>query len=244
MKPEEFAEELRQVLGERLRSVVLYGSAAAGDYLGKGSDYNLLVVVKRLGLEELKLLARLVHDWKKAGNPPPMLFTWDRLLQSCDVFPIEILDIKEAHRILAGEDIVQKLPVALENLRHQLEYETKARLIQLRQGFLESEGKKRLLLRLLVSSVSSILVLARGTLRLLGETPPAMKMPALHRLSERTGIPAEPFETVFHLKQGSLKPRSVDLEQLFGSYLAAVEHLADFVDAFVHQAETEKGPSD
>ncbi|HRR56539.1 MAG TPA: hypothetical protein P5057_06200, partial [Acidobacteriota bacterium] len=157
---------------------------------------------------------------------------------------IEILDIKEAHRILAGEDIVQKLPVALENLRHQLEYETKARLIQLRQGFLESEGKKRLLLRLLVSSVSSILVLARGTLRLLGETPPAMKMPALHRLSERTGIPAEPFETVFHLKQGSLKPRSVDLEQLFGSYLAAVEHLADFVDAFVHQAETEKGPSD
>lgn len=233
MRPEEFAEKLREVLGERIRSIVLYGSAAAGDYLEKGSDFNVLVVLNRLGLAELRQLVPVCRKWRREGNPPPLLFTEARLVRSCDVFPIEILDIKEAHRVLWGEDIVENLPVARENLRHQLEYELKARLIQLRQGYLDAEGKSKPLIQLLVRSLSSILVLARAALRLAGEEVPREKMEALRRLAGHVEFSTRPFETVFRLKGGSLKPGEVDAETLFEEYLRSVEQLADGIDRWL-----------
>ncbi|GAB4250915.1 MAG: hypothetical protein Kow00109_26720 [Acidobacteriota bacterium] len=238
MTPEEFAKKLREDLGDRVRSIVLYGSAAAGDYLEKGSDFNILVVLDRLGLDELRRLVPACRKWRREGNPPPLLFTAERLARSCDVFPIEILDIQEAHRVLWGEDVVANLPVARENLRHQLEYELKARLIQLRQGYLDVEGKAKPLVQLLVRSLSSILVLARAALRLTGGEAPRDKMEALRRLAAHVDFATRPFETVFRLKEGSLKPREVDAENLFAEYLHSVEQLADGIDRWL---ETEIG---
>jgi predicted nucleotidyltransferase len=44
--PEQFVAEARQALGERLKCVVLFGSAAAGDFLEGISQYDLLVVAR------------------------------------------------------------------------------------------------------------------------------------------------------------------------------------------------------
>ena len=75
MTPENFVERIRQALPAGVRSVLLYGSAAAGDHLGQHSDYNVLVVLDRLGLAELQALAGPTQAWVKDGNHPPLLFT-------------------------------------------------------------------------------------------------------------------------------------------------------------------------
>ena len=113
MTPESFTKELEGILGDSLLSVALYGSAAAGERSEKYSDYNLLVVCARLGFEELSSIRPLSARWAKLGNPPPLLFTWDRLKNSSDVFPIELLDIKEKHLMLHGEDVLKHLPIIL-----------------------------------------------------------------------------------------------------------------------------------
>ena len=43
----EFVERIRGAAGTNLLAVILYGSAAAGDYVAEHSDLNLLCVLRR-----------------------------------------------------------------------------------------------------------------------------------------------------------------------------------------------------
>ena len=45
---EQLVEKLRKAYGDRLVSLVLYGSAAAGDRQQNFSDYNVLCVLTRI----------------------------------------------------------------------------------------------------------------------------------------------------------------------------------------------------
>jgi predicted nucleotidyltransferase len=97
MTPEKLTEELKQACPKGLKSIILYGSAAAGDRIEKKSDYNVLVVTDNLDIRTLNSIAKTASAWSKAGNPAPLLFTEDRLARATDVFPIELLDICECH---------------------------------------------------------------------------------------------------------------------------------------------------
>lgn len=231
--PEDLSRELQALCGKNLRSVVLYGSAAAGDHAGKRSDYNVLIVLDRLGTEELKTLSGLSFKWAKAGNPPPLLFTWNRLRQSGDVFPIELADIQETRRVLFGEDPLDGVPVNLKNIRQELEHELKGKLIGLRERFLLTRGKPREVEELLVSSLSTFLVLFRAALRLHMEHPPVVKLEALRALRERIEFDDEAFRLIQEMKEGR-KPAGGDPLALFDRYLKAVEAVTDAVDSWVH----------
>ena len=117
MTPEQLAEDIKGTPGLNIRSVILYGSAAAGDHAGRRSDFNILVVLETLGITELDAISRIAAQWAAKGNPPPLLFTTDQLSRSADVFPIELLDMKECHRILAGEDAFRRNLAAQTSLR-------------------------------------------------------------------------------------------------------------------------------
>jgi hypothetical protein len=47
-------EDLRATHGTNLASVVLYGSAAAGDHIELRSDYNILIALNRITPEDLR----------------------------------------------------------------------------------------------------------------------------------------------------------------------------------------------
>jgi len=233
MTPEKLVEELKGACDEKLRSVVLYGSAAPGDYVGKNSDYNILVVTSDLDQETLAAFAGPARAWSKAGNPEPLLFTEDRLRQATDVFPIELLDIKECHKILAGEDLVSGLDIDTANLRLEIEHELRGKLIQLRQRYLAVAGKRRATAKLMVDSVGTFLVLFRAALRLFEESVPAQKMEALQKLDGHIDCDLDVFRKVNELKAGTLNAGGLDIDQLFGQYLSAIESVIDEVDRYL-----------
>jgi len=233
MTPEVLTEKLKAACGSHLKSVVLFGSAAAGDHTDKQSDYNVLVVLDRLGVEELKALAPATRAWVKRGNPAPLLFTQESLARSTDTFPLEIADIKESHRVLFGEDVPSTLPVNMATLRHELEHEFKGKLMQLRSRYLLSSGKPRQLTQLMIRSLSTFLVLFRGALRLYQAEVPAKKLDALAVLAKYIPIRTQAFETVAQLKSGN-RLRSVVPEKLFAEYLQAIESVVNAVDVFLH----------
>jgi predicted nucleotidyltransferase len=238
MKPEQFVNKLKTALGDRLQSVVLYGSAAAGDHVAKQSDYNLLVVTSALGLDELKAIASVTGAWTRAGNPPPLLFTRDRLEKSVDTFPIELLDIKQTHQILAGDDVISGIDVNDENLRLELEHELKGKLIQLREGYLRTGGKARRVADLMSGSISTFLVLFRGALRLYSEDEvPARKLDAMAALSEHIDMDILVFRRIESLRQGDIKVKDIDVDALFDQYVKEVERVVDAVDDFIHNKD-------
>ncbi len=235
MKPDNLVKKLQAALGTGIRSVILYGSAAAGDHVGKRSDYNILVVTDRLGTRELTVLSKAALEWRKAGNPLPLFFTLDRLRRSADVFPIELMDIAESHRILYGEDVLEQIEIHPENLRLILEHQLKSSLIQLREGLLLTEGKPKKITNLMIDSLSTILVLFRASLRLYENEVPAIKLDALKSLAQHIPFDDSVFVTIEGLKEGRTNAKSLDAISLFDRYLANVEIVVDAVDAHVHE---------
>ncbi len=231
MTPEAFTDKLKEALGDELVSVVLYGSAAAGERSEKYSDFNVLVVCTRLGLDELDLIAPLAQEWARHGNPPPLLFTWERLKQSSDVFPIELLDIKEGHEMLYGEDVVRELPISQANLRFQLEHELKGKLIQLRESYLLTASKPDEIVDLMIHSLSTFQVLLRATLRFYEINVPRKKRDAVISLAKHVNFDVGIFDEVNDLKDGVLAIEDIDVMAFFDRYLRAAENAADLINS-------------
>jgi len=237
MTPEKLVEELKQACPKGLKSVILYGSSAAGDRIEKKSDYNVLVVTEDLGIGTLDAMSKAASAWAKAGNPAPMLFTEERLVQAADVFPIELLDIRECHKVLHGEDLVAGLEIDTKNLRLEIEHELRGQLIHLRQSYLLTQGKSKAVADLMTQSLSTFLVLFRAALRLFEEQVPQKKFEALEKLATYLEFDVSIFETVQSLKDGTKKTKDVALGELFSTYLKTVERVIDAVDAYIHKGE-------
>lgn len=230
MKPEELASHLKDVPDLGLRAVILYGSAAAGDRAERGSDYNILIVLEAVGRRELDLLAPVVRPWLRAGNPPPLLFTKGGLRSSADVFPIELLDMKDCRRVLHGDDALADIEVDRRNLRHELEHELKGKLIHLRREYLASGGRPAAVASLLGQSLSTFLVLFRAALRLSADRAPAAKMDAARELAAGMGFDLEPFERIRRLKEGAERIPDAEVGPLFDRYLSAIEKASAAID--------------
>lgn len=230
MKPESISKRLQELLGANLQSIFLYGSAAAGDFQANGSDYNMLVVTQPITLTILQALASPAQAWIKEGNPPPLFLTEQDLKSSADVFPLELLDMQENHQVLYGRDVLKEMTVSLVNVRHQLEYELKSKLIRLREQYLIQCGNSKEVVQLMVGSISPVLVLFRGALRLFNEPVPSSKMEALRLLSARLYFPADAFETIQQLKTGAISAKSIQPDELFGLYLTRIETVVNYID--------------
>ena len=114
---------LKNAAGSNLLSVILYGSAATEEFHEGHSDLNILCIMRSLGRDDLSKLHAASAWWAKKGHPAPLFFTLDELHHSADVFAIELLDIKAAHRILHGEDVMATLHVPMDLHRLHVERE-------------------------------------------------------------------------------------------------------------------------
>src|SRR5580692_7951738 len=102
----ELVDRLKSTYGQRLVSVILYGSAASGDSDAAFSDVNVLCVLDKVDAEALaqsEPIFRWLHDQKAAA---PLLMDQRDVAMSTDCFPIEFQDMKECRRVLHGKDVV------------------------------------------------------------------------------------------------------------------------------------------
>ncbi len=221
--------KLNAAFGDRLLSVMLYGSAASGDHHGKFSDINILCVMNRVGPIELAAVEPAFHWWRSLGNPAPLLMTLDEVKSSTDSFPIEFHDIMDRRKTLYGVDAIAGLRVPTTNYRAQIERELRSGLFRLRRKAGPLLAARKGLLELMLDSVSTFCLLGRHGLIVAGfEVGHAKRETA--DLLRGFGVDANAFHTLLDIREGKTKPTSVDALTLFGSYLTAIETLIRFVD--------------
>jgi hypothetical protein len=228
---EEFVGRLRAAAGENLKSVILYGSAAAGDYVPKYSDVNLLCVLEETSFASIAALTPAVEWWSKQKHRPPMLLTADELRRGADVFSIEFLDMQQNHRLLWGEDLLKDLEIPMKLHRGQVEYELREKTILLRQRLLLVAGNAEAKWELLLRSVSAFGTLARHALIATGDKRTATRREAVQRLAAKAGFDPHPFFQLLDLREDRLERKRIVLDELFARYLLAVERLTAVVDA-------------
>ena len=108
---EQLTTRVTKTFGDRLVSVILYGSAASPDYSGTYSDLNILCVLTQVTTAELRDSEPIFQWWRKQGNPSPLLLSQDEVRHSTDCFAIEFHDMRERRKLLAGTDIIESLVV-------------------------------------------------------------------------------------------------------------------------------------
>ncbi len=227
----QLVERLKKVYGDRLKSVILYGSAAVGDYNGRFSDLNVLCVLNQVTPRELADSTPIVRWWHERGNPAPLLLSEEEVRNSTDCFAIEFQDIRERHRVLHGEDVARDLAIDTSFYRAQVEHELRAKLLRLRQKAAGALDDPNVLRTLLADSVSTFCVLFRHALRLAGAGAGFEKREVIGQASGRFGIDAGPFVKLLDLREGKIKPREVDPAALLAEYMKQIQVVIDAVDA-------------
>ncbi|MCD4813699.1 hypothetical protein K8S19_08420 [bacterium] len=221
---------LLEILGENVIAVLVYGSAAVGDYLDKSSDINLLVVLKKIDLSVLDAVRRFVKKMGTAKMTAPLLMTPEHIQTSTDVFPIEFYEIKEKHRMIFGEDIFTGLAIDPKNLRHECEHELKGRIMRIRQRFLEIKDSVPALKQLFLSAHNANFPAFRTALRLKQVDPPVKKEEVTAALAEQFGLDRDCFKTISQMRLGTIKLDVPGLRTLLEKYMIEVQKLAAIVD--------------
>jgi len=227
----ELVDDLRATHKDNLASVVLYGSAAAGDDVELRSDYNLLIALNRISPEDLRLAQAPMREWQRLGHPLPVYFTVEELSDAADVFPIEFHQMANARVVLFGHDPFEFVELSTSNLRHQTEYELRSKLIQLRRLYIPASVSTEKLCDLMTDSLSSFAALFRAVLLLFGEEAPVAKPDVVRATARRLQLDLSPFERVFELRsEGNLPSSEKEANDLFAAYMFQIEHVVEAVD--------------
>jgi hypothetical protein len=216
--------------GDSLISVILYGSAAAGDHHSRYSDLNVLCLLSKLTPEELEKSGPIFRWWRELGNPAPLLMTEEEARSSADCFPIEFADMRECRKVLHGKDVVADLQIDQRYYRAQLEHDLRAKLLRLRQQAAGVLNDRDELLKLCLESVSTFCVLGRHALSIGGQAAPVDKREIVRALGVALEAGMEPFHWLLEIREGKAAPQEGDPATLFGKYLTRIEQLIHYVD--------------
>ena len=227
---EPYAKNLIELLDDNLCSIAVFGSATGEDFIPKKSNVNLLVVLKEVELTHLKKCFKLVAQGRKKGIVAPLFLTRRHMETSSDVFPVEFLDMRDSHQIIYGESIFEGLDIGTENLRLECEEQLKGKLIRLRQVYLEVGANAKAISAVAVESLTSLIPVFRGMLKLAGEEPPRAKSKVIDATSKRFGVKEGILQKVLNIKAGKAKLEKKDIEDFYGRYIKEIEKLAIAAD--------------
>ena len=225
-----FAEAVRATLGEQLLALVVYGSAAGGDWVDGRSDVNTAIVVPCVALDVLERLAPAVVRARERGFALPVVMDEEYLARARDTFPMELDDIHRQHRVLAGDDRFAALTVERAALRRECEYEARAKLLRLRALFLEAARTPEALEALMTGSLKTFIVVLRHFLRLRHDER-AYGYADVLAAGERVLGPLPTCARLLRHRTGETSLAPAALRAEFGAYLGEIERIVAAVDA-------------
>ena len=227
-----FIDDLKHTHGKNLVSVILYGSAAAGDFIPQRSDYNLLIALERITPADLRKAHACMREWQKLGHPVPVYFTVSELQNAADVFPIEFHYMEYARKVLYGADVLADLNISDEFLRHQTEFELRSKLIKLRREYIPASASTDGLINLMAESLASFASLFRAVLLLFDENPPVLKQEIVQLTARKLEIDGTPFEKIFNIRENNFSKMhdEVSANSLFAEYMQGIENIIAAVD--------------
>ncbi len=237
---EGLVDRLKVAFGDRIVSVVLYGSGAAGDWQERASDLNILCVLPAITSSEIRRAEPVFQWWTKQGNVPPVLLTENEVLHSTDCFPIEFHDIQERRKVLLGRDIVADMQIDFTYYRALVERELRSKQLRLRQKSVELFGQPERLVKLMSDSISTFCALGRHALMLSDRPPKWKKQEVLAALADATGTPMRASLQLLELREAG-KKHSGDAIALLDDYLRETGAIVTFVDGLGNDVKIE-GP--
>ena len=225
-----YVKEVKGVFGEQLEGLLLYGSAARGEFLPGRSNLNILLLVSSYDSAVLKQYSALHRQWSKEQIVVPLFLTEEELRMSAAVFPLEFLEIQEQHRVLGGRDPFIGFHMKADRLREAVVQGLMSHLLRLRQRYVEGGGSDDATTILLPLSIASTLPLLRGVQRLLGRPVLSQSDAVIKDVAEHLNLDLHGLMDALLLKRGQISPGPQEVPRLFDRYLQAATLLTRAVE--------------
>jgi predicted nucleotidyltransferase len=225
-----FVREVQHLYGSDLVAVFLYGSAVTGEHVPGRSDINVAVLLADVTPSALRKASGSLGAWARRGFATPMFFDPEFLRDALDVFPIELLDMQERHRMLYGPDVLAGLRIEAGALRRQCEQELRGKLLKLRQAYLESSRSPRDLQTVLTAAASGLIVLVRTLLHLARADESGGTEAVFRRVETQFGVRVAHLRKVWQLKRGEARVTGSEIDLLYQAVLEEFQRLVRVVD--------------
>lgn len=226
--------DLRGLHGAALVAVLLAGESAGPEYRPRITPLSVVVVLAELGAETLRRTRTRVAAWRRQRIAVPLLLDAATIERSLDVFPLELLELRDRHQTLYGRcDQIEHLEVRLPYLRLEIEEQLRGKLLHLMSAYLETGSSPRALRRLLLDSQPGFAVLLRGLLRLRGgegSPRPADPHELIGAVETQLGVVLPALRRLDRVRRGREALARAELEPLFEAYLDDVRRLGQLVD--------------
>lgn len=220
--------DLRERHGDALLAVALTGEAAGPAYRPRRSSLDVAVLLREVSPEALRRTRDRIGAWRRRRIPPPLLLDPLYLASARDVFPLELLELRESHVLLAGDrDPFAELEIDLGHLRLEVEEQLRGKLLHLWEAYLSAGRSRRALRRVLTETPPAFELALRGLLRVAEPeaAPPAGPEGRLEAVEARLGLSLPVFRRLERARHaGERLPRG-ELERLFEGYLHEVRAL-------------------
>lgn len=222
----ELLAELPRQAGANLAAVVLYGGLARGRYRPGKSDVNLLVALRDVTQNSLTAIAAPLHRAWRAAAVEPFIVAPDELAATAQVFASKLLDIRDHHIVLLGDNVLADLDIPRESLRLRVEQSLRNMCLRLRRRWLPIVSDARSQSRVLAEIARPLALELAALLRLSGKTLPADDRTAviLQQAVRDLGLNAAIVQLA-DLRQGK-PPAGESLSELYGIVLRDLEQAA------------------
>jgi hypothetical protein len=220
--------DLRAIFSTRLISLVVYGGHAKGA-APPNVPAHTLVLVDGLSFSDIEACGRVSSRWAAGGLAVPLIINRAEFARSLDAFPFEFGAIIDTHTVVHGPDPFDGLRVSESDLRRACEVDLRGHLLHLREAYIERHGELEGIADLVESSAAALRTLVANVARLDGR-PGDSEAGLTAYLADALGPAHE--RSLTAVLSLTRTVGAGDAARLFPSYLAAVEALAAYVDAW------------
>jgi len=225
-----FLSELKTAFSGQIVSVILYGSAVTRDFNPRKSDLNFLVVLTDEGISRIAGVQKRVGAWRRKGIAVPFFLTPEHIQTSLDSYPVEFLNMQKAYRVVYGEDVLKSLDIRKTDIRLQCERELKGKLIQLRTGYIFTEGKRQQLYTLISQSLTSFIAIFKALLHLQGMEVPPVRQDILRATCDSFGLDVGLFTMLHSIQSHEIKVSREQMAENVEKTILEIQKLSRMVD--------------
>jgi predicted nucleotidyltransferase len=212
----EVRDQLQAAAGDNLTALVIYGGLARGRHRGHHSDIDLAVVLEDASPARVAEIATALRTAARAARVEPWLLARGELPRLAEVFPTKLLDIREHHLLVSGEDVFASLEIDRGQLRLRVEQELTNLSLRLRRALVGLAGDRASMATQLTAVARPLAIQLAVLLRLAGRDLPEVDRTAAIYADAAAAfdLDAEALGQLAALRQGEGGPS--DVADLFG----------------------------
>lgn len=232
-----FDEELHEIYGEVLQTVIVTGEAASESYRPGLTPLQTVVILSELTAAALRAARPSLKRWARWRIPTPLFFDPAYIEGALDTFPLEFQEIVDHHVVLSGDAAaIEGIEVDRSHLRLEVEEQLRGKLLHLWEAYLSAGGRRRNLERLLLESLPGFELAMRGLL-ILGsgergegtiERPVGVAL--IEAAAERLGVPLPTMVRLEGFRLAGARVEDNDLDLVFEHYLDEVRAIVASID--------------